>query len=173
MNAQIDAGKVIEKGKQVRMAVFDFDGVFTDNRVLIFPDGTEGVFCSRSDGIGLSKLKGLGIKLLVLSTEPNPIVAVRCKKLDIPCIHGCDDKEEQLKSVSLQQGIPLSRIAYVGNDTNDLGCLRMVGFPACVADAFPGVTSESIYITEARGGYGAVREFCDFIAGLAAGENKE
>jgi 3-deoxy-D-manno-octulosonate 8-phosphate phosphatase KdsC-like HAD superfamily phosphatase len=72
---------------QIRLAVFDFDGVFTDNRVLVFQDGTEAVFCNRSDGLGLGRLIDSGIETLVISKERNPVVSARCKKLSIPCIH--------------------------------------------------------------------------------------
>lgn len=68
------------------MLVFDFDGVFTDNRVLVMQDGKEAVFCCRSDGIGLSAIKKLGIHLFVISSEVNPLVSSRCQKLGVRCI---------------------------------------------------------------------------------------
>lgn len=149
--------------REIRMVVFDFDGVFTDNRVLVMQDGTEGVFCSRSDGFGLKALKDLGIIFFVLSTETNPVVGARCNKLGMPCIQGCDDKLSVLRMEASKAGIPLQNVAYLGNDINDLECMRIVGLPACVADAYPDVVKEALYVTKAYGGRGAVREFCDFL----------
>lgn len=154
------------------MVVFDFDGVFTDNRVLVMEDGREGVICSRADGFGLDALRQLAIRMLVLSKEKNPVVSARCKKLKIQCIHGSDNKPEILKKVVEKAGIPMERVAYVGNDINDLECLGMVGLPVCVADAYPEVKKVSLLMTKAGGGHGAVREFCDFVALVRKGEKR-
>lgn len=148
---------------RLKMVVFDFDGVFTDNRVLVLQTGQEGVLCSRADGFGLELLRKLGIELLVLSTETNEVVSKRCEKLDLPCIQGCADKPEALKKEAGRKAVQLSEIAYMGNDINDIGCLKIVGLPACVSDAYPEVLRLSKYTTSLPGGYGAVREFCEFI----------
>ena len=156
----------LEIAKQIQMVVFDFDGVFTDNRVLVMQDGTEGVFCSRADGFGLAALRSAGVQSLVISKEVNPVVGERCKKLRIPCIQGCDNKQEVLTREIRQLGISPERVAYVGNDINDIECLEIVGLPVCVADAWPPVKEFSKIVTKAKGGYGAVREFCDFIVDI-------
>lgn len=153
------------------MIVFDFDGVFTDNRVLVFQDGSEAVFCSRSDGFGLEAARKLGIHLLVLSKEKNPVVTTRCRKLNIPCIQGCDNKAEVLGQEVNKLGISLRDVAYMGNDINDLECLKIVGFPVCVLDSHPDVMSASLYVTQTKGGYGAVREFCDYIVKVKTRQN--
>jgi len=155
--------------KQIKLIVFDFDGVFTDNRVLVLQDGSEGVFCCRADGLGIEMVKKLGINVLVLSKEKNPVVSARCQKLNIPYIQGCDNKSEILKREVNRFGISMKNVAYMGNDINDLDCLKIVGFPACVADANPAIIAVSLYITKAKGGYGAVREFCDYIVDIKTG----
>ncbi len=159
----------LEIARQIQMVIFDFDGVFTDNRVLVMQDGTEGVFCSRADGFGLSALRSLGIQLMVISKEVNPVVGIRCNKLRLPCIQGCDNKQEILIRETKQLGISLEHVAYVGNDINDIACLKIVGLPVCVADAWPPVKEISRVITKTKGGHGAVREFCDFIAHVKKG----
>jgi len=155
--------------KRIKLIVFDFDGVFTDNRALVFQDGSEGVFCSRADGFGLEAVRKVGINLLVLSKEKNAVVSARCKKLNLPFIQGCDNKSGVLKHEARKRKILLSEIAYMGNDINDLECLRIVGLPVCVSDSYPEVISASLYVTKTKGGYGAVREFCDFIANAKTG----
>ena len=157
--------KLNQLKKNIKLVVFDFDGVFTDNRVLTLEDGTEGVFCNRSDGFGISLLKKNNIHYVVISKERNPVVSVRCAKLKIPCIQCVDDKLAVLKEKSAQWAIPLEQIAYLGNDINDVECLKAVGLPAVVADAYPPILKYAKYITKTPGGYGAVREFCDFLLG--------
>ena len=150
--------------KSIRLAVFDFDGVFTDNRVLVNQDGTESVFCTRADGIGLNALAATGVGILVLSTESNPVVTARTTKLRLECIQDCGDKWPVLRALLASRGLQAAHVAYVGNDVNDAECLRNVGLPICVADAYPAVRRLSRIVTERAGGYGAVREVCDLIA---------
>ena len=85
--------------------ILDFDGVFTDNRVIVNQDGVESVACDRSDGWGLGRLKRLGLPLLVLSTEKNPVVRARCDKLGLTCLHGVDDKWRTLQAWLAEKGI--------------------------------------------------------------------
>ena len=71
---------------RIKMIILDFDGVMTDNRVIVMQDGNEAVTCSRSDGMGIQQILTEGVVALVLSTEANPVVQARCNKLGIPCI---------------------------------------------------------------------------------------
>ena len=161
-----------EVGARVRMVVFDFDGVFTDNTVSVDGAGNESVRCWRGDGLGLQALRELAIPTWVLSTETNPIASHRCAKLGIPCQQGLAAKHVALEQLAGQTTIALRDIAYVGNDINDAGCLRLVGVPIVVFDAHPDVVPLAIYRTRARGGFGAVREVCDWIATSARGVTK-
>jgi YrbI family 3-deoxy-D-manno-octulosonate 8-phosphate phosphatase len=149
--------------KEIKLLVFDFDGVFTDNRVLVLQDGTEGVFCNRSDGLGIGMVKKAGLIVMVISKERNPVVSARCRKLNIPCLQAIDDKSEALKSTAKKLGIPLRQVAYMGNDINDIECLEIVGLSSCVNDSHSKVLAVSLFKTQANGGCGAVRELCDFI----------
>jgi 3-deoxy-D-manno-octulosonate 8-phosphate phosphatase (KDO 8-P phosphatase) len=147
--------------KDVRLVVFDFDGVFTDNTVVAFDDSTEAVSCWRGDGLGLRELRRLGIDAFVLSTETNQVVGVRCRKLAIPFIQGCADKRNSLLELVRERKLKLGQVAYVGNDVNDLECLRIVGLPIVVGDAHKSVLSAARWRTKLPGGRGAVREICD------------
>lgn len=147
--------------KKIRLVVFDFDGVFTDNRVLVFADGTEAVYCTRADGLGLNRLKKMGLESFVLSSEKNPVVGARCRKLGIECFQDADPKLQTLKREIKKRGIQLSEVCYVGNDVNDIECLRSVGFPVVVADADHEVKRVAKLILKKPGGHGAVRELCD------------
>lgn len=147
----------------LRGVVFDFDGVFTENRVLVDQNGTESVLCWRSDGLGLARLRDLGIKILIVSTELNPIVSVRAKKLMTQCIQGAGDKATVVAEWASSLGIALSQIAFVGNDINDIPAFKKVGLPIGVADSYDEITPFIRFRTNRPGGYGAVREVCDLI----------
>jgi YrbI family 3-deoxy-D-manno-octulosonate 8-phosphate phosphatase len=146
---------------RIRLIAFDFDGVFTDNMVFVFQDGTEAVRCSRSDGIGLQKLRRLGIESVIISTEANPVVSTRARKLKIRCIQDCQDKRAVLEDIAHEKGITLREVAFVGNDINDLSCLECVALPIVVQDAYQDVVPTALYQTKRPGGHGAVREICD------------
>lgn len=149
--------------KAIRLLVLDFDGVFTDNRVLVSEDGTEAVFCSRADGLGLQLLQRAGVACHVLSTEVNPVVSARCRKLGVACGQGKWEKAAALDELIAAQALGASEVAYVGNDVNDLACLARVGVPICVADADPRVKAACRLVTTRPGGAGAVREICEWI----------
>ena len=147
--------------RRIRLAVFDFDGVFTDNTVYVFEDGREAVRCTRLDGLGLRKLEALGIEPMIVSTEVNKVVRARAEKLKIPCVHGTEDKVAVVERERVVRGLEFDQVAFVGNDVNDLPVLRRVGLPIVVRDAHPDVVEVACYQTRWLGGRGAVREVCD------------
>jgi len=155
---------LIQRFRAVEVIIFDFDGVFTDNAVWVLEDGREMVRCTRADGIGLSKLPGIGVRPFVLSTEINPVVAARCRKLALPYLQNCPDKASALTDLAQNKlNVTVDQVAFVGNDTNDSGALQLAGLPIVVADAHPDVLAFAKYQTQTRGGYGAVREICDLL----------
>lgn len=149
--------------ESMRLLVFDFDGVFTDNAVWVSQDGQEQVRCWRSDGLGLAKLRDIGFPVWVLSTEVNPVVSKRCEKLKIPCRQDLPNKEQALRQLCQELGISINDVIYVGNDINDLGCLKTAGISIVVQDAHPDVRHAAHYQTNIPGGFGAVREVCDWL----------
>ncbi len=163
LSSQQGAARSRDLPDSIQAVVFDFDGVFTDNRVLVFQDGSEAVLCDRGDGWGLSQLKKTGIPLLILSTERNPVVQARADKLGIPCLHGIQDKGPTLSRWFLERKLDPRQVVYVGNDANDLPCLEMVGFRVAVADAHPSVRQVADLVLDHPGGRGAIRELCDLL----------
>ena len=147
--------------RQVRLAVFDFDGVFTDNRVWVGEDGIERLAFSRSDGLGLRRLEEVDVKPLIVSMERSPIVTARAEKLRVDCFQGIDDKAGLVIEVVDDLGFRMDETAYVGNDINDAECLRTVGLPVVPADAWPEVMPLAKWVLTRGGGRGCVREFCD------------
>jgi len=149
--------------EQVRFAIFDFDGVFTDNRVWVNERGEEMLAFSRSDGLGLRRLDQVGVQYLIVSMEQNPIVGARAQKLGIDCVQGVDDKLSVVRERTGALGVSLDETAYVGNDINDADCMRAVGLPVVPVDASPEVAPLAKWVLSRPGGSGCVREFCDAV----------
>ena len=149
--------------KRVRLAVFDFDGVFTDNRVWVDEEGHETLAFSRSDGLGLRRLEEVGVRPLIVSMEQNSIVGARAQKLRVDCVQGVEDKLAVLRERTGDLGVALEDTAYVGNDINDAECLGAVGVPVVPADAWPEVKPLALWVLSRAGGTGCVREFCDAV----------
>jgi N-acylneuraminate cytidylyltransferase len=149
--------------EKVALVVFDFDGVMTDNRVWVDQDGREMVAASRAEAFGLRGLEARGIRTLVLSTEINPVVSMRCQKLEVPVLQGQKDKAGALQKFLQSENIDACQVVYLGNDVNDLPCFPLVGCAAVVADAEPAALRQADLVLTRKGGYGAVRELCELI----------
>lgn len=147
----------------VQALVMDFDGVLTDNSVIVREDGIESVRCNRSDGASLALLRKAGIHLLLLSAETNPVVRARAEKLGLPCLQTAGDKWAALEPWLRERNVAPSATVYVGNDFNDVSCLQAVGCGFAVADALPEARAAARAMLSANGGHGAVREVADMI----------
>jgi YrbI family 3-deoxy-D-manno-octulosonate 8-phosphate phosphatase len=145
----------------VDAVVTDFDGVHTDDRAFVDSDGREMVAVSRSDGMGVALLKRSGVKMLVLSTERNQVVTARAAKLGVPVLQGLGAKDGALREWLTREGLDPRRVAYVGNDVNDLACMALVGWPIAVPDSHPRVRAAARVVLSAPGGAGAIRELSD------------
>ena len=144
----------------VGAVVFDFDGVFTDNRVAVCEDGTERVSCSRGDGIGIAALQRNcpDIHLLVLSSEENGVVSARCGKLGLECLQGVERKAPALEEWLKSRGVSAAETVYVGNDVNDLECMACVGCGLAVCDAHPDALARARALDAATPGLQALQE---------------
>lgn len=156
--------------RDVDLLVFDFDGVLTDNRVLVFSDGTEAVWCTRADGLAFDAFRRHAVRTIILSTEKNAVVAARAAKLQVQAITGCGDKAAAIETLCVELGLQPERVVYVGNDLNDLAAMRKVGTAIAVADAHPRIREIARHTLTARGGEGAAREMADHVFGLDMGE---
>ena len=147
------------------LLVLDFDGVVTDNRVWVDEEGHEMIAANRSDSLIMGKLRASGTEILILSSEVNPVVSARARKMKVEAIHGVglEDKAGILKNLLTTRNIDPAHVAYVGNDLNDLSSFELVGWAVAVADAQPEVLRAADFVTQRTGGHGAVREICDLI----------
>jgi YrbI family 3-deoxy-D-manno-octulosonate 8-phosphate phosphatase len=156
---------------QVHTIVFDFDGVFTDNKVYVDQDGRESVRCDRGDGLAFDFVRSyakrdlLDVELFVLSKEGNPVVQARCKKLGLECRQGVADKLAYLQQY-LQERFPgnanpWAGLVYLGNDLNDLSVMCKAGCAVAPMDAHPLILSVAHHVFPQRGGDGFVRAFVE------------
>ena len=148
---------------EIKLIVYDFDGVMTNNKVYVDQNGNETVQVNRADGLGISEFKKLGIEQIIISTETNPVVSARAKKLGINCLQGIENKKTALSEYCNKNNISLQNVAYVGNDINDKEVMGIAGKTYCPADAHDNIKSISDYILKTNGGDGVIRELLDFI----------
>lgn len=148
---------------KIKLLALDFDGVLTNNTVIVDENGIESVICNRSDSLGIELLKKRGIEVIVISKEANKVVKARCDKLKIPFVQGIEDKLSILKKEVKKRGLDSKDVCFVGNDANDIECIKYVGLGVAVNDAYPEVKNAAKLVAQKNGGHGAVREIIDYI----------
>jgi YrbI family 3-deoxy-D-manno-octulosonate 8-phosphate phosphatase len=145
---------------------FDFDGVLTDNKVLVHQDGSESVLCNRGDGLAFDVLRKLKIPTYILSTETNSVVTQRAKKLKTPVIQGASNKLDTLSKLCSKEHYDINKVLFTGNDLNDYHVMKACGYSACPSDSHPKIIQISSYVLSSAGGSGVVRELIDEIFNL-------
>ena len=160
----------------IHTVAFDFDGVFTDNKVWVDQDGRESVRCDRGDGLAFDfvrafKRRGrLETEFMILSKEESPVVLARARKLKLDCHHSVGDKlrfmTEYFASRFPGHADPFAGLVYLGNDLNDMPLLRRAGYGVVPADAHPMVRDIADLVMQERGGEGFVRAFIEHLLGV-------
>jgi 3-deoxy-D-manno-octulosonate 8-phosphate phosphatase (KDO 8-P phosphatase) len=160
----------------IHTIAFDFDGVFTDNKVWVDQEGRESVRCDRADGLAFDLVRAfqqqgrLKAELFILSKETNPVVLARARKLKISCHHGVGDKlgfmTEYLATRMPDNADPFNGVMYLGNDLNDLPLIRRVGYAVAPIDAHPLVCKNAHLVLAQRGGEGFIRAFIELLLGI-------
>ncbi len=160
----------------IHTVAFDFDGVFTDNKVWTDADGRESVRCDRADGLALDMVRAyqragkLEAEFFIVSKELNPVVSARATKLQLTCHRSVGDKLTFMRDY-LGRRFPsnsdaFAGLVYLGNDLNDLPLLRRAGFSVAPADAHPLVRDAAHVVLEQKGGEGFVRAFVERFLGI-------
>ena len=151
---------------KIKMLVMDVDGTLTDGHIYVGAEGEMMKAFHVQDGYGIAHiLPKLGIAPVIITGRSSKIVEKRAEELKITHLHqGIGDKLTKLQEVARDLGAAADQIAYIGDDVNDLDCIRWCGFTACPADAVPEVLTAVDYVCRRDGGRGAVREFIGRIA---------
>jgi len=156
--------EITEKARKVRLLLLDVDGVLTDGRIIYDSEGRELKFFNVQDGLGVRLLEISGIKTVLVTTRPSEVLERRAKDMKIDRVYdGVLHKTMILDEIVDAYGVESEEICYVGDDLVDLGIMRRVGFPVAVRNACREVKEAASYITEKKGGEGAVREVSELI----------
>ena len=148
----------------IKLVILDVDGTLTDGGVYIDSNGVESKKFNIKDGAGIVLAEQAGIEFMILTGRKSYCVEHRANELKIKYVfQGIADKLSHLQQFLSQQGLSPSDVAYIGDDVNDLECMRIVGFTACPADAVEEVRQQCDFVSRYNGGQGAVREVCDMI----------
>ncbi len=149
---------------RIELVIFDVDGVLTDGSVLVGPDGRESVRFNIQDGYGVFRGYRVGLRYAIISGRQCEAVEHRARALRITQVHQNQSfKQEAFEAVLTESGLEASRVAYIGDDLNDLSIMGQVGVSCAVANAHQEVKEIADIVTEARGGEGAVRELLEQI----------
>ena len=156
----------------IKMLVMDVDGTLTDGKIFVSDEGEVMKAFDVKDGYGIKfTLKEHGILPAIITGKISEIVAKRAAALDITELHqNILDKERVLREIGAKHHIDLSEIAYIGDDVNDLDCIKICGLTGCPADALDSVKQQVDYVCARNGGHSAVREFIEEIISRNRGE---
>ncbi|WP_394828229.1 KdsC family phosphatase [Pendulispora albinea] len=168
--ARLTRQELQRRASALRLVLTDVDGVLTDAGVYYSAEGEAMKRFNVRDGMGVELLRERGIITAFLTRERSPIVAHRAEKLRMHLYYmGIHDKRAHLPQIARDTGFSLSELAYIGDDVNDLGVLEAVaerGLTAAPNDAHPSVLPLAHHRCKANGGYGAFREFADWLLEL-------
>lgn len=146
------------------MLVMDVDGTLTDGKIYMSANGELMKAFNIKDGYAIAHLREYGIEPVIITGRKSDIVVKRCQELGINELHqGIGNKLFCLRSICESKGFSLSNVAYIGDDVNDIPCIKSCGFSACPSDAVKSLKDKVNYVCESNGGEGAVREFIEHI----------
>jgi 3-deoxy-D-manno-octulosonate 8-phosphate phosphatase (KDO 8-P phosphatase) len=155
---------ISSKLRNIRMVLLDVDGVMTDGRVLLLPDGQEVKFFSIHDGFGIVCAMKVGIRIGIISGRSSPSLKIRCEELGIKDLYM--DKMEKLpvlEQIIKEHNLTYDQIAFIGDDVPDLPVLEKIGLSVAPNNAHESVKSRVDLVLSKTGGDGAVREFLDLL----------
>ncbi len=153
-----------ERLRRVRLLAMDIDGTLTDGGVYVLEGGQEFRRFDIKDGLGLKQVLEAGIQVVWISSGACEAALHRARKLGIfDVFYGITDKGSFLEQVCFHKGLTIDRVAYIGDDLTDLEAMQKAGIAFAPSDAASQVKQAAACVTQARGGYGAVREVCDLI----------
>lgn len=156
--------RITEIASRVRLLILDVDGVLTDGGIILDGGSAELKVFHVRDGHGLVMLKRAGVEVAIISGRNSVVVDRRARELGITEVYQeCHKKIVPYKKLLAKFAIADEDVAYMGDDVVDVPLFRRVGFPVAVADAVEEAKEAASFITNARGGRGAVREICDLI----------
>lgn len=165
LNNEYDVSpEVFQRAAAVEVVAMDVDGVLTDGHTWQLDSGGQLLCFSVQDGVSLNLCRYVGVKLVVISGRDLPAARTRMNRFPIDEMRfGCIDKVSAMREIADSLGVPLERVAYIGDDMIDLPLLKLVGLPVAVPNAIPEVLAAAAWVTDKPGGEGAVRELITLV----------
>jgi 3-deoxy-D-manno-octulosonate 8-phosphate phosphatase (KDO 8-P phosphatase) len=155
------------RARNIKLVLADCDGVLTDTGVYFGENGEVMKRFSIRDGMGTQRLREVGIETGYISGEASPSLKKRAEKLKLLHVYlGIDDKLATLRGILSSNNLQLNQIAYIGDDMNDLDVMSEIskeGLIASPSDGMPSIKKSVHYVCKAKGGYGAFRDFVEWI----------
>ncbi|MES2739468.1 MAG: HAD hydrolase family protein [Pseudomonadota bacterium] len=154
----------LARAAQVKLMIFDVDGVLTDGSLHFGPDGEMMKTFNVYDGLGIKLLQQSGVQTAIISARQSAVVTRRASDLGIDHVHqGGHDKLTPFAALLAKTGLTAEQCGYIGDDVIDLPILTRVGFSVSVPGGRAEVRARVHHVTAAGGGAGAVREVCEFV----------
>lgn len=152
----------------IKMLVMDVDGTLTDGKIYMSANGELMKAFNIKDDYAIARLRGYGIEPVIITGRSSEIVKQRCAELKIKELYqGIENKSYKLREVCEKQHVELSQVAYIGDDLNDLPCMKICGYSACPSDAMKQVKNNVSYVCQAKGGDGAVRSLLTILSPIS------
>lgn len=156
--------RVRKKARKIRLLLLDVDGVLTDGRIIIDGHGVETKQFDVRDGQGIALLIRSGVTVGFVTGRSSESVRHRARELGVKLVHqGVQNKADTYDRIKRKTGLADEQVAYMGDDITDLPVLSRVGLAVAVRDSWPGIKARVDYVTQAKGGYGAVRELSELL----------
>jgi len=153
-----------EKLPHIKILIMDVDGVMTDGRIIINDDGRETKNFDVRDGHGIKLVQRYGIEVALLTGRQSEVVKHRANELGITEVHQkIFNKKEVFAQILQKNNLSSGQAAFIGDDIIDIPVLKEAGFSVAVADALDIVKKTADYVTNNKGGRGAVREVCEML----------
>lgn len=160
--------EILERAARVKLLLMDCDGVLTDGRLYFSRDGEELKVFNIKDGQGIVSWHRAGFRSGVITGRSSVMLERRAGELGMHyVVQGSRDKSDDLDRILRETGLGPEEVAFIGDDLSDLGIMERVGLPVAVRDAVKIIRQRAAYITESKGGFGAVREVTDMLLGAA------
>lgn len=155
---------ILERARKIKLLIVDCDGVLTDGRIIMLPDGDETKAFDVKDGHAMVMAQRAGLKIAIISGRKSSVVRARAKELGVAHLHEMAwVKTEPYEKVLAEEGLSDEEVCYVGDDVVDIPLLRRAGLAISVADAVQEAIEHSHFVTARTGGRGAVREIIELI----------
>lgn len=152
------------RAARIKLFLMDCDGVLTDARIWVLENGEDQKAFNTRDGLGLELLHRAGLKSGVISGRVSSALKRRAEKLGMSYVRqGCEDKKQAFAEIVADAGVTNAEVAFAGDDLNDLPLMLQSGLAIAVANAASETLEHAHYVTQARGGEGAVREAVELI----------